>query len=412
MKLGQIVATNEDLSADGALGATEAALEAEKTATDVAEGNVEVVEGAKCIDGVDTGIEDAFEAQDRVEDLLEAAQDTMQQGGMTEAQAKLLEITHESIMASIGLSHRNGSMKNPVASLESFRHSETRASKTLLTVEGLMDSAKDIGSKIIAALKALLSTAMGFIANLLKNRALLAKHLDNLEKRLKALPNDIKLKNAEISGGAAAISIDGKASVDTAKKIAASATAMCGTIAGIVAAVKTTSNAEEAITQVKAAVRSMQKNGEGHGFLTAGRSVVIKHEGDTFELSIKEGKTAEKAEAPSRAEMLNLVVAAKTTVQALRDIEKVQTPFKDSINNLITRLGEVVNVVRSKVGSEETKAKQAEAAAVKKNARVARAILSKAGGPLPGAVFAAAKGIADYVVAGLSNIEAEKQAAK
>ena len=86
-KLGDVIAILEDLSSSGALGATEDALQAEQNATDVAEGNAEMIKDVAEIDSVDTGISDAFDAQDRVEELLEAAKETNAEGGLSEKEA-------------------------------------------------------------------------------------------------------------------------------------------------------------------------------------------------------------------------------------------------------------------------------------------------------------------------------------
>lgn len=410
MKFGNIVATMESLSEQGALGATEDALEAEQTATDVAEGNVEVTEGAKALEGMDTGIEDAFAAGDKIEDLLENAEETMKEGGMTEGQAKILEITHESIMSSIGMGHRHSGMsKNPLVTLESYASAGTRGSATAVTLEGLMDSAKSIANNIVKALKSLLNTVMNFLAGLVKNRWLMEKHLNNLAAQVEKIEAGAKPAKDKITGGAAALTVDGKAGVAEAKKILASAGKLCAASAAVAASIKTSKNGADAVSSARSAVKLLPKNGDGYGFLTGGRKVSIKEEGESLEVTVSESKGAKEIAAPSKAEMAGLLKDAKTVLQSLRDVEKAQTPLKDGVNAIIARLGEVANVVRSKVGSEESKKKQAEAAEVKKQARVARALLSKAGGTFPSAAFAAVKGVADYVTAGLKNLKAEEK---
>lgn len=397
MKLGAII-TNENLSEQGALGATEDALKAAETAVDVAEGNVEVIEGVEEIDNMDTGIEDAFAAEKQVENLLDAAEETMKDGGMSDKEAKLLEITHESIMASIGMSHRHTNMsKNPVVSMESYVSSQTRKSATMVTIESLKGSGATIIKNIVAALKAAVNTVANFVAGLMRNRAIMAKHLSNLEGKVKAIDTTKHQRAKETFKTAAqALSVDGKASYDTAMKVVKGATDLVLAASHMSAHVNVSESVDKAGAAIKEAAELVKH-------VTHGRTLKVEENDGIVTVAFTEGKAADEIHAPTKDEMGKLLTEAKNALEELRKFEKVQTKFKDGVNSIIKRLEEVKDVVRSKFGDDASKAQHSEAADVKKKARQARAVLSKAGGTLPGAAFAAIKATADYVTAGVNN---------
>ncbi len=286
MKLAHIV-TMENLSESGAMGATEDALAAAETATDVAEGNAEVIEGAGEIDNLDLGIEDAFEAGDHIEELLEAAEGTMKEGGMTEQEAKLLEVSHESIMRSLGMSHRTTSLsKNPIVTIESYGSSQTRQSATIATIESLVSSGKNIVTQLIAALKAAWNTVSNFVAGLLRNRDLMDKHLSNLQAKVKALGDDLKPRAESFKAGAASLSVDGKASPATARQILQSASSLIAASVTIASSIKVVTKPDEAAASVEAALTRLPKHGDSYGHLTLGRSIKVKKEDGTISVSI------------------------------------------------------------------------------------------------------------------------------
>lgn len=411
-RFASILSTVESLSESGQLGATEDALEAAQTATDVAEGNAEVIEGTGAIENLDTGIEDAFEAEDKIEDLLEAAEETMQEGGMSESEAKLLEVSHESIMSTLGMGHRtSGLSNNPILSMESYGSEQTRLSATMATVESLKDSAKTIATNIAKALKAALTTVINFIVGLLRNRGLMEKHLNNLKSQVDKLDTTKYSKAKEdFATAAGPLTVDGKASVATANQILDSAKKVVAAAVTISSVLKTKADAdpEEAVTAVRSAVTGIGRNGDGYGHLTAGRHLKIEEKEGTINVTASEGSAkADKIAAPSKQEMAGLLTKALDVIKGLREFEKTQTKLKDAVEAIIARLNEYTSVVRSKIGTEESKKKGEEAAKARKTARVARTIMTKAGGIMPSLAFAAVKAVADYVTAGLRNYRGE-----
>lgn len=401
MKLGNIISTVENLAGAQA----EEELQAQETATAVAEENGELAQAEIKIEGEGDAIDDAFEAGDKVAELTDVAEASLGEDGedgegLTESEAAMVQITHESIMASIGMP-----FDRKIFTSESFSSSAARRDTTVATIEGLMDSAKELGSKIVAALKAALSTVMNFIAGLLKNRALMDKHLVNLQAKVAAL-KDGKAKKDTLTAGAKALSVGGKASPETAKVQLKNALQVVEACAKMAEAMKS----KDLKPTAQGALAGLSKNGNGVGVLSNDRSIIV---GDGEEVKFELAQVAEPAKeiaAPTPAQMSELLKEARIVLAKLRDMEKTQTRMKDAVQAVIARLGEGVAFVKSKVGSEESKAKASEDLQAKKDARAVRSLLTAAGGKLPGAVFATVKGVADYVTAGLNNYGAEKAA--
>lgn len=401
-KLGDIVASLENLSEEGQLGATEAAMNAAETAVDVADGNTEINKDVAEIDNIEVAIEDALEAEDKIGNILDAAEDTMKEGGMSDKEAKLVEISVESIMNNLGMGHRSdktGMYRTPVASLESFKGAGKGAA-TLYTIESLKEKAKTVGTTIVAALKAAFQTVVSFLVRLTKNRALLEKHLTNLQKFVASIKTDEKKKD-RIAGGAAAISIDGGASPATAKEILTNADKLITASIRISEAIGEKVGTGHAGSTITSAV-------EGVGPLTHGRKLETKKDGDYVTVSFTEaGKGAETAVAPTKADMNALLTQALAVVRRLREYEKTQSKLKSAMDKIIDALKEGYDRVRSKVGGDDKSKDGHELlAAVRANARQARTMMTKAGSSFPSAVFGAVKAVADYVAAGARNLGA------
>jgi len=423
-KLGAAVATMENLSEEGALGATEDALEAAETAVDVAEGNTEVVAEAGEIDNLDTGIEDAFEAVDKVEELKDIAEETMQEGGMDEATAKAVEVAHESIMAAIGMSHRHsGRTDSPVLSTESYRSAQSRSAATKLTIEKLSESAGKIIENIKRALKHAWNMVQNFFAGIMRNRALMEKHLNSLDAKVKGIAAGSTMKSDKVKGGANGIRIDGKADADTASKVLQSASSLLSASQTVAAEVGKASLNDDGTagkwvadfgTKLSTAVHRLGNNGkaegkDAYGYLAGGRALVI--DGGTDEqaarVSIVEvGKKVEEASAPSIDQMKRLVTQAKTVLNELRAYEKSIGDLRKGSELAIKALDHASSMTSKAQDPDDKAATEAAGKArdgVKKAARTVITAMNKFGGPIPGSAFAAVKATADYVTAGVNN---------
>jgi hypothetical protein len=153
-RFAQIIHTQESLEEQEMLATAQDDVGAAETATEVAEVSNEVGQDVAEIEAVDTGISDAEGAQDTIAELTGVAEASLaadgeqvpegevgQDGdGMTETEAAVVEITHESIMRSLGFQ-----VERKTYTPESFNDKKSSRQVTMEALEGLKDSAKKVG---------------------------------------------------------------------------------------------------------------------------------------------------------------------------------------------------------------------------------------------------------------------------
>lgn len=415
------LATFEDISENGQLGATEAAVASAETATDVAEGTTEQTANVTEIDSADTAIQGAFDGVEDVEKLEGIAEKAQAEGGLTPETAEAIEVSFESIMSGLGMARHTGRCGiTPVLSLESYANTNSRAASTVLTIESLREGAKKIITLIINALKAAWNAVSNFFAGLVKNRALMEKHLKNLQAKVKDLGADAVMKNKEISAGAKAFTLNGKANAATANQILDNATSL------IVVAVDTAQdvggfNGQEGwkaqlAKRVEGHLGKMGRgpkvdSGTSFGTLAGGKTVVLDkktEDGIPTVTIVNVGKAAEKAAALSKNEMDAMVTKALALIQDLRKVESGLSALKKGSEKAVQVMLDQQKAKVEMGRSDDDKAgKEKDDKIMKEQREAARAVanlMGKAGGALPGAAFAAIKGAADYVTGSLNNM--------
>lgn len=411
MKLSNIIATLENLENVIEVEAPEQAAE---TAVQAAELGSDMQTEVTQIDGMDTGIDDAEQAQGQLTELQTVAEDSLtgetetvaegevgEQGdGLTEGEAQLIEISHESIMAAIGM---------PVTrrkyTPESFGNKNGRREVTMEALDGLKESAKKMSAGIVRALKAALDTVVGFIAKLVNNRALMAKHLKNLEGRLNEVGNEGP-KEAAFATGASTLSLNGKADAGTADDVLNAASqnlVIARKIADKLYQKKDAVSNADIISDLS----SLPTNGKGHGILGSGKAFGVSDDVAMLEV-LDVGGVAETIKAPTKEEMKRVLGNANKVLNELKDAEKVRSRLKDFTDAVALIAGRAKTEVTSRVGSAAGKEKGAEELGVVKAARIARKIMTKFMTTVFGNAFKVIKAAADYVNAGIKNLEASK----
>lgn len=397
MKLGSIIATNEALAA----ASPEEDLEAAQTATEVAEVAGEAQADEQKIEATDGAIADAEVTEDKIGELTEVAQDSLagedetvaegevgEEGdGLSEKEATLVEITHESLMASIGMP-----VQRTTYTRESFAGKAGRRQVTLEALENLKESAKKIGANILAALKAAWNTVSNFITGLLKNRALMERHLTNLLGKVKGMDASLKPNAQKVAAG-------GKAggSAGGIKELLNNATTLIKACGAVAEAMKAP-NMEEA-------VRDALKKADLNGIkVSGGRQVKSKpeEEGAMVQLVGNESATMTEGQVLTSAEMQAVLNQAITVIKELRSFEKTQSTMRSVFDNIVARVSEVYAKGKAMVAGKDGKDAANADVEVKKSARIARQLMSKVGGSLPGAAFGIVKSAADYVNASLN----------
>lgn len=194
----------------------------------------EVVEAEGEVDAIDASIEEAVEGAEQLEEIAEIAEGSLDNGGMDETSAELLQAHVESIYDRIGV------VKTGKMSLESFGTKGTRVQSTKLAIEGMKETAKAVWEKIIAAITTMWNSVSTWFAKLFDANARMAGRA----KKIGAAAAEAKGKTAaeaEVSGG-------------FIKKLAVSGEFDPKSVAGGLVSIRDilTKNAQETLVVVKA----------------------------------------------------------------------------------------------------------------------------------------------------------------
>ena len=422
-RFAQIIHTQESLEEQEMLATAQDDVGAAETATEVAEVSNEVGQDVAEIEAVDTGISDAEGAQDTIAELTGVAEASLaadgeqvpegevgQDGdGMTETEAAVVEITHESIMRSLGFQ-----MERKTYTPESFNDKKSSRQVTMEALEGLKDSAKKVGEGIMKALRAAFDMVVGFIAKLINNRALMEKHLVNLTKRVTEAKEGPK-KEAKLKAGATILSLNGASDATTAVRVLEGLDHCLGIAekaADVMYRNKSLEDATRIGMEVQEALAALPANGKGKGILGGGKAFetnmsaasTTDDAGKVSMAVIEVGGTKEEIDAPSKSEMNNVLNAAKKVLGHLRAAEKIRSRLKDFVMAVQNASVKAVNMVKTRVGSDESKARATGMDAFRVAVMTARTIMTKFMTATFSHSFKAVKAAADYVSAGLRNM--------
>lgn len=422
-RFAKIISTQESLEEQQLLAGAEGDVEAAETATQVAEATGDVTQDVAEIEAVDTGIDDAENAQDTIAELtgvaeasLAAEGEQVAEGelgedgdGMTQTEASVVEITHESIMRSLGFE-----VERRTYTPESFNDKKSSRQATMEALEGLKESAKKVGDGIMKALKAAFDMVVGFIAKIINNRALMDKHLNNLAKRVADAKDGAK-KEAKLKAGASILSLNGASDATTAVRVLEGLDHCLGISAkgaDIMYRGKNLEDGGKAGLEIQEAIASLPANGKGKGILGGGKAFETNLTADaTGEDSAKltiqvveVGGTKEEIEAPSKQEMTTVLNAAKKVLTRLREVEKVRSRLKDFVDAYTNASTKIYTTAATRVGTEASKAKATRVESFRAMVASARAFMSKFMTTTFSHSFRAVKAAADYVTAGLKNL--------
>jgi hypothetical protein len=413
-RFAKIISTQESLEEQQLLAGAEGDVEAAETATQVAEATGDVTQDVAEIEAVDTGIDDAENAQDTIAELtgvaeasLAAEGEQVAEGelgedgdGMTQTEASVVEITHESIMRSLGFE-----VERRTYTPESFNDKKSSRQATMEALEGLKESAKKVGDGIMKALKAAFDMVVGFIAKIINNRALMERHLNNLAKRVADAKEGPK-KEAKLKAGATVLSLDGASNASTAVRVLEGTHHCLDQARKIAEFLYQNKDKNEAFADdLTGLISALPTNGKGKGILGGGKAFEVSEDNGSMKLAVIDaGPSSEEIDAPSKTDMQKVIEAARKTLMTLREAEKIRSRLKDVVDAISKLLGKAKTAVTSRVGSDESKLKGSAEKVVNDNARSTRAVLNKYMTTTFSHSFRAVKAAADYVSAGLRNM--------
>lgn len=399
-RLTDIIATLENLGETEVPEVSSNEIESQELTTQVTDDATEINAQENAIESNDQTLADAEIAQDKISELTTIAEDSLNEDeGLSANETTIMEITHESIMRNLGLTHNTISY-----TAESFKDVDSRRVVTLEAISNLKESAKKIGDGIISALKVALNTVVNFLVGLLKNRTFMEKHLNNLMAKVKSVAGKQKARES-FEKSASALSVEGKADVNTAIVILKDSLKL----------IKISEMASGQLNSDPSKLADIAQQWTDNYRMTNGRTMTVSSDENGVKFDVATGETAKEIPAPDHNQMTQLLTEALNVIKALKSFEATQSKLKSAVNSIINKLQSAANAIRSKLPGaqkEETSAPDASKENdndAKKSARMTRAALSKIGGAFPTAAFNAVKATADYVTAGINNYKAPSE---
>jgi hypothetical protein len=247
--------------------------------TDTTDAVTEMDEHMRSIDQVDTGIESAEVAIDRIAELQSTVSDKLQHtGSLTDFEQKAAEITHESIMSSLGL---------PAVKLTNESTSyDQRASSLIATLE---DQSQSLWQKIVAGVKRALEMVLVFIQDLVRNNFLLKRYWSKTMEQVKKVSGQTPSKEM-MTDSAKALSVPESVTNDP-KDVEKRLQLMAATAMGMM---RVSDISIDEINRINFKLGKLENDrltdvmqfgkegippvrtaeGEAYGFLTGGRSIV------------------------------------------------------------------------------------------------------------------------------------------
>ena len=172
-------------------------------------------------------VEDAVQAGEELEEVAEVAVDAVESGeGLDETSAEMASIAIESIRNRLGFRGE----QRLVPAMESFGNTNTRMTSTKLVIESIGDTIKKIWAAIKAAAARLWEKLKSFFAKLFNSASMLSKYIDGLRARARQMPAGVKPAEKKLKAAAVAraFSVDGKASLSSAKVVLENTGKMAG----------------------------------------------------------------------------------------------------------------------------------------------------------------------------------------
>lgn len=374
---------------------------------------------------VETGIEQAGEAQAELTEVIDTVEEAAEDGGMTEREAVHLEARIVNIArllgttpAAMGLSFRR----------ESFGKNQNRLTATKYKLEGLKEWPKKIWEALVKAWNWLKTAVVNFINDFSKNAEVVEKALSEQTTRLKNIKNG-EVKNKEMSAHAKFFSMNGKTNIDTIKtllntpgRVAEIAKEMGEISSKRIEEMATDKNG---LTEYFNKLHSIFGTGKGEkdfGLRVGGGAAIKAEEGTTkignaevkvvsFAIKPVEDKVADKYNAFSQSELQAINSSALAAAKNLVVLQKSLPVLEKEIENNVNFCKNQISIASKALENDNDK----DAASVREQLEFSRFanqssinVIKLVVNRLPAASLTIVKNAKDLVDAGLGNIKTEE----
>lgn len=359
-------------------------------------------------------VQSFFKAADELDAIQQSVDSSIKKtGSISPVSAEIIETTIESIFKDLDIA------RPVIPSNEAFSGTWTKKAASAATLESLEKSNESVGSKLIDMLRKIFESVMSFLAGLLRNRALLERHIRKLLERANKMQGDWTRKSDKIEGFFAhKLQIGDKADFSTVNRILTTAghsVEIFDTLTKSIADIRDGRGGDDpgqdAINKLKSIVGKSTstieyegKTTECYGAYPRNRALVIDDSGDSFNVAMvarKVGDLLPDMAAPDLKEIKSGLTTALSTIEKLRAVEGKVNRLKDMLSGFLRTLETKYQQLRGAMGSEEHAAK----AKLAKEAKVVQTFVSKLAGKFPGETFSAVRNVGDWALAGMRNLE-------
>lgn len=178
----------------------EVVAEVEETSLDFVEAPendlAEAVEAEAEVDDMSADLDEAVDTKETLETIHDEMGKSLDEGGMSEPEARALEVAVEHLCANIGFSRA----RKTFPAMEGFADKKDRAHATKVAMEGVADKAKAIGESIMVVIRKIIEAIKTFFQSLFNAAVGLKKRADALAKKAEGM-KDAHTADAKIKAG-------------------------------------------------------------------------------------------------------------------------------------------------------------------------------------------------------------------
>lgn len=363
-------------------------------ATDIA---TELESEHKDVDDINTGMDNAVDAQSQLDELKQAVEENGEDGRSLSATEELaVNVAMESIHESLGL-------KWAPPTMESVTYRKRREA-VVATLESAENSLKD---KIVAGFKKAMAAIMNFISNLLRNNWILKKYIGVIRERVKKLKGDAPTKET-MPESATAMSVNGTSDYESVALMYKSAMGGLDLTDKAVDEVNKLNFTYMELTEgsigreLNPANYMRQRNGSERnaaGFLTGDRAYIM-HDEFQAQIGVREAfnsikrveEPATEATVLTKDQMGEVLSKADDIVKEIAHAERNRSKIKNIISRVTQTAAEVVGMYGSTV-SKNARALTWNLTNISAIRRVMNSIITN----MPLEAFKTAKAFTDYV---------------
>lgn len=426
---------------EGGAAVAESAEEVMAVEAEASQATEEVESASGDVTEVETGIENAGEAQAELSSIEASVEEAAEDGGMTPREAEHVQARLERVAALLGTTVSEMGL---TFRKESFGGASSRVAATKMRLEGIKEWGKKIWEAIKKAWAWLKDAVSNFFAKLTGNIEAVEKRLKDLQARVNnAASKNMKTNKSTVGYAAKVFSIDGKTGAEEMLKLLANGSVYLEILDVLAAETNKTGasadvnkqNIENYAQKLKSVFtsngtkagtlpKSAEKDAEGGILLPNGEAVLVVPKNETvangedvkvFYVTVGDAseKKAEDYTALTFDQMKKVLEAALGLAKQLKAAKKVETEFRATIDNNIKFAENQMKIAESGNAKEKDENAQEQARAVLEMARVANnlniSLVKMALNKLPKAAFDLCAGAGDAVNGNLSNYKEEEK---